>query len=195
MKIFFAFIFLIMSSQSFAVSLAKARSATEGTSVQKFILEKKLVEFQKQSTFFDPQKDPRIGIFRVSPAPAEKLRQNLEDMLIKVSAADKILKSKDSDFNALSGEVRHESFYQLNDFMITSSSILYAEVEQIFQKLQKLDWKQHAGYALTSDYKQLTLYTAGKAAAAAEFNFEFHCDKRTPPSVCHFKDFGMMYLE
>jgi hypothetical protein len=187
----------LMSLNGWSTTLTKARSTYEGSSVQKFKFEKNTVIFDKQSNFFDAKKDLRIGIFHTTAAKAEvsAVKQKLEAMAAKISLADQVLKNKNSSFNELSGPVKHESFYLLNDYLVTNESNLYSELETLFVALQGLEWKQQEGYFLSPDYKQVSVVKNGKVQVTEDFNFEFHCNKPAAPTTCGYKKWGILVLQ
>jgi hypothetical protein len=185
---------LLFSSLARATTLTKARSLPEGSSLQKFTFTKSGITFDKQSNLFDSAEDFRIGIFKTE-AKAVELQRQLEKIRLDIGTADRIMRSKNSSFNDLSGPVQHDDFFLVDDYIVTAESNQYKELEVIFKGLQKLEWKQVEGYQLSRDYQKVTPVASGKAGTPEPYHFEFSCSKPAPPAICGYKKHGILYLK
>ena len=83
----------------------------------------------------------------------------------------------------------------MDDFRITKNSNLYPELIEIFERLQKLEWKHESGLKLAPDYKTQSIIKDGKETSSGNFDFEFQCKHSKAPTMCIFKDVGILYLE
>lgn len=194
MKFLFSLIFI--STQISAATLGQYISKPEGSSVQSFIIKKKSVVYEKRSNFFDQKKDLSLGSFE----PSQKINaasydRKLDLLLTKVEEVDKFLRKKNSSFNELSSKKPHDSFFLLNSYRITKESDLYPEVKKIFEELYQSKWKQVSGIKLTDDLKGVTTIKNGKAVSNNAFNMSFHCKAPSAPTVCGYKDLGILYVQ
>lgn len=187
---------ILISTSLSATTLGRYYSGTEGTSVQKFILTNSSVTYQKQSNFFDQKSENRLGNFETADGKAIKEDQKkLEAMVTKVKRVDEFMKKRNESFNDLSTKTPHASFFMLDDYRISQESDLYPEVKAIYDRLSEKNWKQKSGMKLSDDLKKVIQIKDGKEVSQEEFNFAFSCQKAEPPSVCHFKDAGILYVK
>lgn len=187
---------ILFSTSVGATTLGRYYSATEGTSIQKFILTNSSITYQKQSNFFDEKLDNRLGTFESSDTKSikEELKK-LDTILSKVKRVDEFMKKRNESFNDLSLKTPHESFFLLDDYRISQESDLYPDLKAIYDRLTAKKWKQKSGMRLSDDMKKIIQIKDGKEVSQEEFNFAFYCQKAEPPSVCSFKDAGILYVK
>lgn len=187
---------ILITTQVSAATLGQYISKPEGSSVQSFVVEKKKVVYEKRSNFFDQKKDLSLGSFEPSQkVNAAVYEKKLESILSKVDEVDKFLRKKKSSFNELSSKKPHDSFFLLNSYRITKESDLYPEVKKIFEELYQANWKQLSGIKLTDDLKEVTTIKNGKAVSSNAFNMSFHCQAPSTPTICGYKDLGILYVQ
>ncbi len=187
--------FLLVCSVE-AATLSQYYSSPDGSSIQKFTVTPKKSVYEKNSNFFDHEKMYTLGFFSlknstISPEDFKKL----DEILGKIQAIDKFMKRKDSSFNDLSDKTPHKSFLVLNDYRVSQGSDLYPELKMLFEKFQKLNWVQDSGIKLSDDFKTVTTFKGGKAVKSEPFNFKFLCQKTEAPSICAYKDLGILYIQ
>lgn len=187
--------FLLVCSVE-AATLSQYHSSPDGSSIQKFTVTPKKSVYEKSSNFFDQEKMYSLGSFSLkkSTISSEDFKK-LDEILGKIQAVDKFMKTKDSSFNDLSDKTPHKSFLVLNDFRVSQGSDLYPELKMLFEKFQKLNWVQDSGIKLSDDFKTLATIKAGKVVKSEAFNFEFLCKKAEAPTVCAYKDLGILYVQ
>ncbi|WP_408098494.1 hypothetical protein ACJVC5_06160 [Peredibacter sp. HCB2-198] len=189
-------LFILFSTSVGATTLGRYYSSPEGTSVQKFSLSKSSVIYEKRSNFFDEKPDNRLGTFETSEAKSIKEdKQKLDAILVKVKTVDEFMKKRNESFNDLSMKNPHSSFFMLEDYRISQESDLYPEVKAIYERLSDLNWKQKKGIKLSEDLKKIIHVKDGKEVSNEIFNFAFQCQKSEPPSICSFKDEGILYVK
>lgn len=187
---------LFISTQLSAATLGQYISKPEGSSVQSFIIKKKSVVYDKRSNFFDQKKDLSLGSFKPAQTiDAAFYDRKLESILSKVEEVDDFLRKKKSSFNELSSKKPHDSFFLLNSYRITKDSDLYPEVKKIFEELYQSKWKQISGIKLTDDLKEVTTVKNGKAVSNNPFNMSFHCKAPSAPTICGYRDLGILYVQ
>ena len=179
-----------------AATLSQYHSSPDGSSIQKFTVTAKKSVYEKSSNFFDQEKMYTLGSFSLkkSTIPSEDLKK-LEKILGKIQAVDKFMKTKDLSFNDLSDKTPHKSFLMLNDFRVSQGSDLYPELKMLFEKFQKLNWMQDSGIKLSNDLKTVATIKAGKVVKSEPFNFQFLCKKAEAPTICAYKDLGILYVQ
>lgn len=186
----------ILSSQLYAATLGQYISHPDGTSFQSFSLEKDKVLYEKHSNFFDDKKDLSLGHFE----PRKKIdvttqKKKLKKILAKIEEVDNFLKKKNSSFNELSSKKPHQSFLLLNKYRVTKDSELYPELKKIYDDLYENEWKQVSGIKLSPDLKKVISIKDGKESSTENFNMSFHCKAPTTPTVCGYKDLGILYIQ
>lgn len=186
---------ILIASSVFAVNISRYISLPEGVSEQRFELEKDRATYQKTSNFFDKDKNLSLGTFSAKSKKVAQETDKIIKVLKKIKGVDDFLKKKNSSFNELSDKSPHASFIFLGDFRITKNSNLYPELFSIFERLQKLEWKHESGLKLTLDYKTQSIIKNGKETSSRNFDFEFQCKHPKAPTMCIFKDVGILYLE
>jgi hypothetical protein len=187
-------IFFLFIQSASATILASYNSSPSGSSEQRFETSKNKVQYVKRSNFFDKERTFTLGNFELSSQLPKKEIAEIEAILAKVVTVDKFLKKKNSDFNELSDKKPHESFMWLNEYIISKDSALYPDLKTIFDRLQALEWKQNSGIKLSDDFKKQSVLKAGKEVSTEAFSFE-KCEKSQAPTICTFKDLGILYLQ
>lgn len=191
---FFYLIFLINFAQ--AATLSQYHSSPDGSSVQKFTVTPQKALYEKKSNFFDKEKSYTLGSFTLdaSKLSPEDLKR-LDEVVKKIKAVDDFLKKKNSSFNDLADKSPHRSFMILNEYRISQDSDLYPELKMYFEKLQKMQWKQESGIKLSNDLKTITIIKGGKETKTEVFNLAFQCQKAEVPTLCAYKDLGILYVQ
>lgn len=186
--------FLVSSVQ--AATLAQYYSSPDGSSVQSFTVERGKASYEKRSNFFDKEKSYTLGNFYLSKEAisAEDLKK-LEGALAKIKKVDAFLKQKNSSFNDLSNKTPHKSFLLLDDYRISQDSDIYPDLKMLFDKFQSMNWIHKSGIKLSDDFKTVTTIADGKEVKSEKFKFEFQCQKAEAPTICAFKDLGILYLK
>ena len=192
MKLFLGLI--LLPTMVHAVSLGQYQSSPDGSSLQKFEIEGEKVSYEKASNFFDKKLNLSLGKFSSSYKFPEKDQTKLNATLTKVKDVDEFMKKKNSSFNDLSTKKPHNSFIMLEHFRLAQESDLYPEMKALYDSLAAQNWKQESGIKLSDDYKTLVKIHGGKEISREAFNFGFHCQKAEPPSVCFFKDLGILFV-
>lgn len=194
MKFLTAFFFLSLNLQ--AATISQYISKPEGSSAHVFEIDEKKFTQKKASNFFDTKKDYRLGTFTaVDKAKAKELNTKLDSIYAKIKEVDTFMKKKSSSFNELADNKPHESFLALNEYRVTQDSVIYPELKAIYDEVAKLNWQQEKGIKLTEDFKKLITIENGKEVKREEFSFRFHCKDPQPPSVCAYKDLGIIYVQ
>lgn len=186
---------LLISTSASATTISQYISSPDGSSIQTFKVNAKSSSYVKHSNFFDKKKDFSLGHFELKSQDFSKEVAKLDEILKKVKEVDSFLKKKNQSFNDLSTKNPHESFLLLENFRITKSSDLYPELKAIYDKLSEQDWKQVSGIKLSSDYKTISTIKDGKEVSKETFNFQFHCKKAEAPTVCGYKDLGIIFVQ
>ena len=187
---------LLICSSAQAITLGHLYSSPEGSSVQQFILNDSKMIYKKKSNFFDKKQDYRLGVFETPINKASKEdKKKLEKLLVKIKGIDDFMQKKNESFNSLSYIKPHASFFTLEDYRISQESDLYPEVNAIYERLYGAGWKHKSGIKLSNDTKKLIHINNGKESSDEAFNFSFHCQKAGPPSICGFKDEGILYVK
>lgn len=188
-------ILLLLSFNASAMGLGQYYSSPDGSSSRTFKITKDKVSYQKSSNFFDATKDFTLGQFSSEFKLSSEQYSQLEEVLNKIKVVDEFMKKKGSSFNELSLKKPHESFIILDDYRISKKSDLYPELKKMIELLESQKWKQVSGIKVSSDFKQVHQIKNGKEVSQEAFNFAFHCKKSEPPSVCAYKDYGILYLK
>jgi hypothetical protein len=189
-------IFLFVAQSALATSLAQYHSSPDGSSEQRFELSKSKAIYLKRSNFFDQNKTLSLGNFETEKLEVIKDElKKIDEILERVEIAEKILKQRNKSFNDLSDKYPHSSFILLNDFRITQSSDLYPELKKIFDQLQRIGWKETSIIKLSDDFKSVSVIKNGKVTSKESFNFAFYCKQPQAPTVCTFKNFGILYVQ
>jgi hypothetical protein len=187
---------LVISGFAHATTLSQYISSPDGSSEQRFEINKNSAKYVKRSNFFDKNKSFTLGTFELqdSKLSATDLKA-LDRILAKIKSVDDFLKTKNSSFNDYSQKNPHDSFIILNEYRISQKSDLYGELKQIYDRIQGFNWKQSNGIKLSDDLKSVTIIKDGKVTAKEPFNFAFHCQKAEAPTVCGYKDFGILFVQ
>ncbi len=194
MKYFWT-IFLLINS-AFATTLSQYHSSPSGSSVQTFDIGKSKTTYEKASNLFDKEKSYQLGSFTLPKAKLHKEDlKKLDGILAKIKEVDSFLKQKNSGFNDLADKSPHKSFLMLDEFRVSQTSDLYPELKQLFDKFQKQEWKQESGIKLSNDLKTITTIKGGKEVKSEKFNVAFHCKDQAAPTICAYKDLGILFVE
>lgn len=179
-----------------ATTLSQYQSSPSGSSVQTFDISANKTTYEKSSNLFDKEKSYQLGSFAIAKEQIKKEDlKKLEEILVKIKEVDTFLLQKDSSFNELADKSPHKSFLMLDKYRISQGSDLYPEVKRIFDDFQKLKWKQESGIKLSNDLKNLTTIKDGKEVKTEKFDFAFHCKDQKAPTVCAYKDIGILFVE
>jgi hypothetical protein len=194
MKLFF--LTLIVSSPLKATVLSQFISSPEGSSLQTFTVKEGKALLEKRSNFFDNKKDYSLGTFELKFSRGLRaLEKALKVSLSKIQEADKLLKKTNASFNDLSLIRPHASFLMLDDYRVSQDSVLYPELKKIYDDLSQRKWEQVTGMKLSLDLKTVTMTKDGKEAFKEPFDVQFSCKDPNPPTVCAYKDLGILYIE
>ena len=192
----YLFLILLLSGQAYSATIGQYVSHPDGSSFQSFNLEKNKVIYEKHSNFFDKKKDLTLGHFElVKKEDLSKHEKKLKSILSKIKEVDTFLKKKDSSFNELSSKKQHESFILLESYRLTKGSDLYPELKKIYDELYQRNWKQVSGIKLSDDLKKVISIEDGKEKSKENFNMSFHCKAPSTPTVCGYKDLGILYIQ
>lgn len=194
MKSLIVIFFLSLSLE--AATLSQYLSKPEGSSVHAFDLNDDKFMQKKASNFFDSKKDYRLGVFTTAEkSKAMELNTKLEVILEKIKEVDVFMKKKNSSFNEMADNKPHESFLTVNEFRVTKESVIYPELKLIYDELTNLNWKHDQGIKLSDDLKKLIIIENGKEIKREDFSFRFYCKDPVPPSVCIYKNLGIIYTQ
>lgn len=188
---------LLVTFQASATSLGKYRSTADGVASQKFTLDGKVAKFEKTSNYFDLSgKDYTVGIFQTAneKAVSEQMAK-VDEYVKKFEAVDEYLKTKGSSFNDVAGSADHDVVIHVNDFRIRKESKYFAELDAIFMKLRKLEWKQTKGFQVSPDLKNLTEIDEGKKVKTSPYARDLYCQKMQLPTMCTFHGGGQIYVK
>ena len=187
---------LLTITTAHATVLSQYISSPDGSSEQRFVLTKSAAKYEKRSNFFDKTKSFTLGEFELTneKVSAEDMKQ-LEKILAKVKDVDQFLKKKNSSFNDFSAKAPHDSFIILDEYRVSQKSDLYPELKQIYDRLLAKNWKQESGIKLSEEMKTLTTIKNGKESSKEAFNFGFHCQKAQAPTVCGYKNLGILFVQ
>lgn len=187
---------LLTITSAHATVLSQYISTPDGSSEQRFVLSKNAAKYEKRSNFFDKTKSFTLGEFQLTneKVSAEDMKQ-LEKILAKIKDVDQFLKKKNSSFNDFSAKTPHDSFIILDEYRVSQKSDLYPELKQIYDRLLAKNWKQESGIKLSEDMKTLTTIKNGKESSKEAFNFGFHCQKEQAPTICGYKNLGILFVQ
>ena len=186
-------LFLMVSSQVLASSISVIRSVPEGLSSQKFVIENGRTILEKTSNYFDQDVDYRLGRLEAKNRSSD-LKARLNLLLEKIKLADNNLKSHGSNFNSLTNPRPHERYLKVDGYLLTPKSLLYPEAEKILSELQKSEWELIEGVLFSKDLKTKSTFRAGKLIESIDFKFKFYCREKIPPTVCHDRKYGIIYV-
>lgn len=190
------FFILLFSGQVYSATIGQYVSHPDGSSFQSFTLEKNKVLYEKHSNYFDKKKDLSLGHFELTKKEdLSSHEKKLKNILSKIEEVDTYLKKKNSSFNELSSKKPHESFILLESFRVTKDSDLYPELKKIYDDLHQKNWKQVSGIRLSDDLKKVISIEKGKEKSKENFNMSFHCKTPSTPTVCGYKDLGILYIQ
>lgn len=189
-------IFFLLSAQALGVTLGQYVSHPDGSSFQSFSLESEKVIYEKHSNYFDKEKDLRLGHFTLSKKiDLEIIKKRLNKIHGKIKDVDEYLKKKNSSFNDLSSKKPHQSFILLNSYRITKDSTYYPELKEIYDELFSQEWVQVSGIKISDDLKKVISINGGNAVSEEAFNMHFYCKSPVPPTICTYKDLGILYIQ
>lgn len=188
-------ILMLLSFEVNAVTLGRFISLPDGSSLQEFDLQGEKGVYQKRSNFFDKKEDLTLGKFEFKSNEIASVEKKLEKTLDKINEVDAFLQKKNSSFNDLSNKKNHESLIMLDSFRISQDSKLYPEQKNLFDELLDKEWTLKDGIKISKDLKTVTYYKNGKAVSSEPFNMAFQCQKPEKPTVCSFKELGMIYIK
>lgn len=189
------FLFFLFVGSSYALELEKTKQDAGSVHSQKFTLTPKESRFVKKSNYFDSKEDYRLGTLTTDVKNTEKIVLKLKELLTQIKIADDVLKQKGKSFNDISLEnPSHYSSYVLDGFIIKDESILYKDIDELFTKLQALDWKMDKGISLDSKFENLSYISKGKTQKTEKFNIRFSCEKPAVPTICFIKDYGHLLI-
>lgn len=193
MKILFM---MLISLPLSAATIGQYISSPDGSSVQAFTLSAKKATYDKKSNFFDKEKDLSLGKFELNATETtSKEEKVIAAALAKIKEVDTFMKKRNSSFNDLSGKKPHESFLFIDDYRITQGSDLYPELKAAFDSLSSKKWKQVSGVQLQQDLKSYIEFKNGKEVSKHPFNMLFNCKSGDVPTVCRFKDLGVIFVQ
>ncbi len=188
---------LFYSFNSEAVTLIKYRSTPEAESIQQFELKAKKYIFQKGSNFFDTKTEYEIGKYRIETnSETEKLEEKLSEIESKLKVADKFLReTRNLTLNELTKSDAHSSVFILGDFKINQTSKYYPVLQEIFRSLQSQEKIMISGIKLGADLSSYVLVENEKESKPQKFEMTTKCLQQALPTVCKFKDAGILYVE
>lgn len=185
---------LLLSQPVFGVKLMKQESSPLGTFTQGFELTEKKAEYARTSNAFDDTPDFRIGAFEIEAAKTRVIQKKLEELEIKISAADAVLrKEQNMSFNDVAGPPGHRQVFYLGDFMVPPGSKQYGEIESLFRELKALGWKQVSGYELSKDLSKVTEFSSGKVKRTQDYPKYSFCDRST--KICTYTGGGRVLVK
>lgn len=185
------FILLLITMNAHGVSLTKFSSLPTGSASEEFSLVKKQQVFERNSNYFN-KADLQVGKFVTTDNKAIKSFGSLNTLLEKIKVTDTFLKTKNSNFNALSEKTQHATYFLIDDYIISPASDLYPEVDEIFKNLSAQKWKLQDGFILDKDFSRLSKVSKGKASEE-KFERGVNCDVIQEPKICHFGDGNTFY--
>lgn len=193
--ILFIIISLFLNS-AFAVTLIKFRSMPENVSVQQFEISPNKITFKKETNFFDQKIDYELGTYVLNQKTDIKdIEKQLDEVLAKVKTVDKFLRdTKGSSFNEINPPASHDTYYVLDSFKISESSNLYPAVDKVFKSMQAEDKKLLDGVSLDQKLGMINFKKDGKVISSSKFTMD-NCLKPTLPTVCKFKNYGVLYVD
>jgi hypothetical protein len=187
---------LLFSGFAQATTLSQYISSPDGSSEQRFEISKTSAKYVKRSNFFDKSKSFTLGTFELKDSKiSEEDLKALDVILSKIKTVDEFLKKKNESFNDYSSKAPHSSFIILNEYRVSQKSDLYPELKAIYDRIQGFNWKQDSGIKLSEDFKTVTMIKNGKETSKEEFHFAFHCKKAEAPTVCGYKDLGILFVQ
>lgn len=189
---------LIFSFQAGASSIAKYRTTTDGSAMQKFNLEADKASYEKTSNFFDlKSKNYSIGLLELKAVTKEysAVMKEVDEYAKKFHTVDDFLKEKGSGFNQVSGIIQHEAIIMVDDFRVKPDSKHYEPLNKLFQRLQKLDWKLAKGFQISPDLQKVMEIENGKTVKTEKYARDLYCRKAQLPTVCTLHGGGQIYVE
>ncbi len=175
------FLLLFLSLHIQATTIAKIRSAPEGTSVLKFIFEKGTAVQERKTNLFDPERELRLGTFTTN----SKLT-GIESRIAGLIKGNKA--------EAGTAEIGHQVFFMVNDQIVSPDSPLHESFEKEFALLQSAEWNFQSGIELSKDLTEIREFKDGKIKEANPFSFSFHCQGPEKNQTCLFKERGFLYV-
>lgn len=185
----------LLTNVAHATILSQYISSPEGSSEQRFVINKNTVKYEKRSNFFDKTKALSLGDFQSANKMSAEDQKKLEKILAKIKDVDTFLKQKNSSFNDFSEKAPHDPFIIIDEYRVSQKSDLYPELKAIYDRIQGFNWKQESGIKLSEDFKTVTTIKDGKEAKKETFNFAFHCKRQEAPTVCGYKDLGILFVQ
>lgn len=194
------YIFFIISSllvnPAFAVTLIKFRSMPENVSIQQFDISPKKITFKKETNFFDQKVDYELGTYVLNPdTDIKNIEKQLDQVLEKIKTVDKFLRdTKGSSFNEINPPASHDTYFVLDSFKISEASNLYPAIDKVFKSMQSEEKKLLDGVSLDQKLGLINLKKDGKIISSSKFTMD-NCLKPTLPTVCKFKNYGVLYVD
>ncbi len=189
---------LALSFQAGASSIGKYRTTPDGSAMQKFNLESDKASYEKTSNLFDLKaKNYSVGLHELKAVTKEyaAVMKEVDEYAKKFQVVDEFLKEKGSGFNQVSGIVQHEAIITVDDFRVKPDSKHYAALNNLFQRLQKLDWKLAKGFQISPDLQKVMEIENGKAVKTEKYARDLYCRKAQLPTVCTLHGGGQIYVE
>lgn len=187
------YLFLILISiKAYAIDFSQFRSVPNSSSIQTFKLTENKFLYDKRSNYFDENKKLSLGIYSITPS--QDIYKKLDAVYKKIVMADEILRKKGTRFNELNENFGHSSIFIIDNFKIGPDSKLYPDLKKLFVELLALEWKLGEGVVLSGDLKSYSIIKKGKTVETKNFVMKFHCEKSEAPTVCAFKDFGILFV-
>ncbi|MFL5783911.1 MAG: hypothetical protein ACJ76H_04815 [Bacteriovoracaceae bacterium] len=189
---------VLFSATAYSSTFGKYRSTPEGVASQKFILNETNATFEKTSNYFDlKDRDYAIGILKLEKVNEDykTVMKKIDEYGAKFKEVDDYLKTKGSSFNEVAGLLKHQAVILVNDYRVMPESKYYAELDGLFKKLQKLDWKLTKGYRVTEDLQKVLEIDEGKAVKTSPFARDLYCQKIHPPTICTPYGGGQIYVK
>ncbi len=186
-------LFLLLFSATFAsaTDLSRFQSDARASHLQKFLIQKNSVIYEKRSTFFDQKKDLRVGTMKAVNSKPEA--SQTEVIAGKIRTTDRFLREKKLTFNQLTGDPLHRPHWLVDEFRITDNSVLDKDLQSVFKNLQKKEWKLENGIEVTDDLKKMRIYTDGKPGPYQTVPTN-KCLPMDGATACIFEPYGVIYV-
>ena len=177
-----------------ATTIGQYISSPDGSSLQSFSITRYSLILDKKSNFFDREVDYSLGKFEARGNFSDEEKE-LKNSLTKIKQVDAFLKKKNSRFNELSSKKPHESFITLDQYRVSQESDLYRKLKTMIDSLLSRKWKHVSGIRLSENFKEVISIRDGKETSRTPFNMQFSCKDPAPPTVCGFKDLGIIFIK
>jgi chaperonin cofactor prefoldin len=179
------------------IKFSLERSTPSGLDKIELQLLDKKINITKNSNWFDKNLDYRLGRFTTQENKVtQKLRGELKKILEDLAGAEKTLQANKTSFNELNSHDKpHAPYYKINNFMITSDSILYEKLQKLSETMKDLPWKLTEGIRLDEKKEHYVFIKDSKESKKEIFNQRFFCDSTELPTRCMAREWGTLYLE